>query len=147
MAENIPGIPPVAAPAPPPSPLGGAPQIPGLPGAPRIAGVSQPLANLGNQVAATAKISNAIKELTAALPMIPMGSELHTAIFKVIPQLTKAIEGGKPDQAMQLQELIKSTREAASGGPMAALGRIAPGGAPPAIAPQPQPTPALPMAA
>ena len=97
-----------------------------------------------------AKIGNALKQLQEALPAIPMGSELHTAILETVKKLGKATQSEKPDPSMQLQELVRSLREAASGGPAAALSRLAPpaagspqAGGPALPPPSPPPSAAL----
>ena len=93
-----------------------------------------------------AKIGNALKELQEALPAIPMGSELHTAVLDTVKKLTQVVQNDKPDPAMQLQELVRSAREGASGGPQAALARMVPPGAGPNAPPAVPPPPATPEA-
>lgn len=111
-------------------------------GGAKVGPVVQPQPNLGNQVQATAKIANALKELQDALPQIPMGSELHTTILDTVKKLSKVTQEAKPDPSMQLQELIRAARERSQGGPLAAAERMFPpggGGAPPAMPVPPPP--------
>jgi hypothetical protein len=103
----------------------------GVPTPQKIGPVASPQTNPGNQVQAMAKIGNALKELQEALPAIPMGSELHTAVMDVVKKLIGVAKNDKPDASIQLQELVKSLREASSGGPQAALARMIPPGAGP----------------
>ena len=128
------------------APGGAAPQ-PGLPpsltSAPPGAGpVSPPQGNPGNSMAAMAKVKSALVLLQEALPAIPMGSDFHTDILKVVAMLAKSV----PEQAAGSQQQIASLQalmsKLAQGQPNEALARMAQQtqpNAPPALPPQPGP--------
>ena len=81
-------------PGPMPTPAPGAPPPPGGGGTgPVTAG--GPLAGSASQ--GMAKVKLGLEALQAALPMIPMGSELHTDLMKAVSSITKHLgdKGGE----------------------------------------------------
>lgn len=123
--------PPVSGATPPP-PAGGAAAHAG-PG-------TMPQSNHGNQAAAMMSVRNAVKMLEQALPMIPMGSPLHEKIHKVALDLSKEMQQGEENPALQLQSLVQMMRSASQQQPMSALSKLAapPPNTPPATTPPPE---------
>src|ERR1700727_2397688 len=81
--------------------------IPAPAGAPPHAGPgTMPQGNQGNQAAAMQKIRIDMKALEEALPLIPMGSPLHSKIHKVALDLAKDLPQGDKNKALQLQSLV-----------------------------------------
>lgn len=119
-----------------------APPAPG--GAPAHAGPgTMPQGNHGNQAAAMMSVRNAVKMLEQALPMIPMGSPLHEKIHKVALDLSKEMQQGEENPALQLQSLVQMMRSASQQQPMNALSKLSapPPNTPPATSPS-EPPPA-----
>ena len=81
--------------------------------------VSVPSANHGNQVAAHAAIKNAAEGLQQALLQMPMGSEEHTKLLKIVKDLAGMTADSAPDPHAQMQNLVQMARAAAQrpGGP------------------------------
>jgi hypothetical protein len=122
-------------PLPMPKPAGGLPS-PLTQGTPNLGAVSQPNANQGNIGQAMSKITAAIKMLEEALPLVPMGNELHTEILKSAQSLSKHMKQGEESPALtsaSIQNMLKSNAQSA---PMNAMARMfQPGqGQPPATA-------------
>jgi hypothetical protein len=121
-------------------PAGGLPS-PLTQGTPGLGAVTQPNANQGNIQQAMTKVTAAIKMLEEALPMVPMGNDLHTEILNSAKALSKHLKEGEGSPALMsssVQNMLKNNSQAA---PMAALARMfQPGqGQPPATAEPPQP--------
>lgn len=117
----MPGIP--ASGGIPPKPPGGLPS-PLTQGAPGLGPVSQPNANQGNIGQAMTKIGAAIKMLEEALPLVPMGNELHTEILNSAKALSKHLKQGEENPALtsaSIQNMLKSNAQSA---PMAAMARM-----------------------
>lgn len=127
----------------PPSPA--APH-PAMAPAPAHAGpATMPQGNQGNAAKAMLDVRNAVKMLEQALPMIPMGSPLHEKIHKVALDLSKELNQGDENPALQLQSLVQMMRSASQSQPMNALGRMFPGQSattPPATGAAPEQPPA-----
>lgn len=108
-----------------PPPMGGATGPASAPG---------PLAGSASQGMAKLKIG--LEALQAALPMLPMGGELHTDVMKAVSSLTKHLGDKGNDPGAGIQQLLEMLRNAKQGGapPQAAMmpGGPPPGGAPPA---------------
>lgn len=99
--------------------------------APAHAGpATMPQGNQGNAAKAMLDVRNAVKMLEQALPMIPMGSPLHEKIHKVALDLSKELNQGDENPALQLQSLVQMMRSASQAQPMNALGRMFPGQSP-----------------
>jgi hypothetical protein len=115
---------------------GGAPGgAPGMAGAkPNIGPVTTPQHNAGTAAAGLSKVRNAITMLEEAIPMIPMGTPIHTELLGMATKLTKLLSGGGAggEKGIDLRSLLDSARQQSQSSPMAALGRMMPqqGGAP-----------------
>ena len=111
--------------------------MPGVPSPPPQAGVAGPASAPGPMKGAVAggaeKLKLGLKALQEALPSLPMGSSIHTAVLKALTDIGKAVEkegGGKGDPGAMIQQLVEMARNAKqSGAP--ALQRPSAGGAPP----------------
>jgi hypothetical protein len=129
----------------PPLDIAGIPKPAALP-------VAAPQAQHGNASMALQKVQGALKMLEEALPGVPMGTEMHTNLLKVVSDLAKGLQKVQADPSLQIQQLLQQAKQASQGSPMAALNKMYPpgapgagGGAPP---PAPPPTPAaMPAAA
>jgi hypothetical protein len=74
-----------------------------------------------------------LKALQEALPSLPMGSSIHTAVLKALTDIGKAVEkegGGKGDPGAMIQQLVEMARNAKQSGAPAPQMPGA-GGAPP----------------
>ena len=90
-----------------------------------------------------AKIKLAIEAIQAALPMLPMGSEIHADAMKAVSSLSKhlAKDVGGGDGA-GIQQLLEMIRNAKTQGAPPQAGMMPPGGgAPPPPAPPPMGAP------
>lgn len=122
-------------------PSGGLPSP--LTQAPANAGsMAMPQGNQGNIQAALIKIKNACKMLEEALPLVPMGDELHTDLLNTLKQLSKPLKkGGNENPQLEVGSLLQMAKNNAQSAPMAAMARMFSGGQgsgqPPAT---PQPT-------
>lgn len=125
------------------------PQLPPsmAPAAPNMGpGVAQQ-GNQGNSAAAMIEVTNAVKMLEKALPMIPMGSPIHEKILNFSRDIAKNLTSGDDNQALQINSLIQMARQAAQQAPVSRLAQMFPSGAgaqgapamPQGGAPQPQP--------
>jgi hypothetical protein len=135
-------MPPPGAGAPPPG-MPGAPPPP-MPGA-GTGPVAAPSPMAGNAQQGVAAVKAALEFLQKALPQIPMGSKLHTAVLKAVEQIGKELtaEGGGNDKSAMVQQLMELMRNAKTNpNAQAAL----PQGAPPPQAPA-MPAPMPPMGA
>jgi len=130
-------MPPAGAGAPPPGFPGAPPPPP--PGA-GTGPVTAPSHLAGNAQQGMTAVKLGLEALQKALPQIPMGSKLHTAVLKAVEQIGKhlAEEGATGDKAAQIQQLIEMARNAHTNpNAMAALPQ---GGPPPApMMPPPMP--------
>lgn len=94
----------------------------------------QPQGNQGNAALAMIDVRNAISMLEKALPMVPIGAQLHTDILTATKTLSKNLSQGDDDQSLQLQSLLQLAKSNAQQTPIAALSRLYPGpSAPPAM--------------
>jgi hypothetical protein len=100
----------------------------------------------GNAAQGMAKVKVGLEALQAALPMIPMGSELHADLMKAVSSISKHLSQGADQgggaQIQQLLDLIR-TAKTQGGPPVAPPGG---GGAPPMAPPGmgvPPPPPAM----
>jgi hypothetical protein len=91
--------------------------------------------NNGNAAAAMPKVHNAVQMLQDALPAVPMGTELHTAILKAIESISKHMSQNDQSQGLDMQSMIQMMKNASQQAPMQALARMYPsgGGAGPAM--------------
>ena len=111
--------------------------MPGAPSPPPQAGVAGPASAPGPMKGAVAdgaeKLKLGLKALQEALPSLPMGSSIHTAVLKALTDIGKAVEkegGGKGDPGAMLQQLVEMARNAKQSGAPAPQMPGA-GGAPP----------------
>lgn len=133
--------------------MGGAPP-PGI-GAlgqarPNIGPIPAPQGNPGNVHAAVLKIKNALNLLQEALPMIPLGSDIHTGVLKATTDLSRHMKDAEPSPASEMQSLMQTARQSAQTQPMQALARMFPPGGqggPALPSPAPQGAPPMPTAA
>lgn len=80
-----------------------------------------PQGNPGNAMQAMAKIQQATQLLQEALPQIPMGSEGHQKLMKIVSDLTKQIGETKANMQQQIQQLMmhlhaQKAQQAGAGG-------------------------------
>lgn len=111
--------------------------MPGAPSPPPQAGVAGPASAPGPMKGAVAggaeKLKLGLKALQEALPSLPMGSSIHTAVLKALTDIGKAVEkegGGKGDPGAMIQQLVEMARNAKQAGAPAPQMPGA-GGAPP----------------
>ena len=114
-----------------------------------IGSVTTPQPNAGNATAAMNDIRNALRMLEKALPAIPFDSDMHKEVLQTITKLSKNMNPGDGNEALELQSLLQMGRQMSQSAPMSALARMqAPAGGPPAMPGQPpQQSPEPPMAA
>lgn len=131
----IPGMPPIGGAGTPAGAGGAGATPPALSTAGANMGPAvKPQGNNGNVAMAMIDIKNGLQMLQKALPMIPMGSELHSDILKVTQQLTKHMKDEGQNPGLQLQSLLQMAKSNASQAPMSSLAKLYPGaGAPPAM--------------
>jgi hypothetical protein len=114
-----------------PSPLTQAPANAG--------GAAQAQGNHGNIQAAMTKIKNAVQLLQEALPLIPMGDDLHTEVLNSAKGLSKHLKKGDETPQLDIASLLNTIKQKAATGPQAAMARQFAGGAgagqPPATQP------------
>lgn len=100
----------------------------------------------GSAAQGMAKVKLGLEALQAALPLLPMGGEIHNDVMKAVSTISKHLNTGGGDAGGgQIQQLLDMIRMAKSQGgpPMASPGG---GGAPPPMmpgAPPPPPPPAM----
>lgn len=135
----LPGMsPPPPGGAMPPS-MGQPPQLPpSLQGPSRVGPVTAPQPHSGVASSGLVDVKNALEALQKALPAIPMGSDLHTAVLKAVTELSKHMPEVQPSPQMQTQGLMGQIRANAQNGPQAALA---------SLMPKPPQAPAMPAAA
>lgn len=87
-----------------------------------------------------AGVRTALEMLQKALPGLPMGSELHTAVLKAVTDLSRRLETGSGggDHAGQTQILAQAARENQSNPMAAAMQRMQQQPQPPNPPEQPQ---------
>lgn len=82
-------------------------------------------------------LKTGLEAIQAALPLLPLGSELHNAALKAVTDLSKNMAKGPDDQSDKIQQLAQMARQASQGGgQQEMLQRMMPqqGGAPPQAA-------------
>lgn len=62
---------------------------------------------MGNAAQAMALVHTAIDALQRALPGLPMGSELHTAVLRTVTELSRRTNNEQGDKGSQLQALAQ----------------------------------------
>lgn len=83
-----------------------------------------PQGNQGNIQAAMVKVSGAVKMLQEALPLIPLGSEGHTTLAKVINDLSKGIAKAQSNPQLEIASMHNSQKNVAQDAKMAAMARM-----------------------
>jgi hypothetical protein len=120
---------PEAMPLPMPKPPGGGLPSP-MAAAPANAGpIAQPQGNQGNVQAAMAKISSGMKMIQEALPLIPMGSEIHTEVLKAVTSLSKVMnkEGESPTTPkLDLSSIMQMIKQHQQNAPQNAMAKMMP---------------------
>ncbi len=99
-----------------PIPGDGGPPGGGAPGGGTPGGGTGPAMAPGPQMGSEAQAMTGIKlgleAFQKALPGIPMGSELHTAIMGAITKISKHMASGAGDANAQVQQLVAMARQA-----------------------------------
>lgn len=108
----------------PPQPGGGGIQQPPQGGA---GAATQHRPMMGSAMQGMSAVRAALELLQKALPGLPMGSELHTAVLKSVTDLTRRMTG-PPDQAANVQQMSAAARDGQQN-PMADALQRMPGGA------------------
>jgi hypothetical protein len=93
--------------------------------------VTVPRPQMGNAAQALTLVHTAIDALQRALPGLPMGSELHTAVLRTVTELSRRTSNEGGDKGSQLQALSQMGRGLQQQPQQAALQRMQPP-APPA---------------
>jgi hypothetical protein len=124
---GLPGAPPGAPPMPPAMPPGGT----------GAATATQPMAGSATQAVSAVKLG--LEAMQKALPGLPMGSELHTAVLKSIAEISKHIEKSEGDSSSIVQQLAQMAKSAQQQPQQAAMMRAFPPSQPGAGAPPPPP--------
>lgn len=97
----------------------------------------------GNQAQGMAAVKLAVEALQKALPALPMGSDLHTAVLNALTGVTKHMDDNGPqpggDQSDMIQQLVALARQGQSGSPLGAMMPPGGGAPPPGAAPPPPP--------
>ncbi len=109
-------------------PPGGLPG-PMMQGSPNAGSPAQQQGNQGNIGAAMTKIKNAVQLLQEALPLIPMGDELHTEILNSLKSLSKKLKDGNDSPQLDIASLLNTIKQKAQMAPQAAMARQFAGGA------------------
>lgn len=117
-------------PFPLPMPGAGAPPAGAPPGGTGAA--SAPQAMQGSKVQAIEAVKAGLEILQKALPGLPMGDDLHTAVLKAIGEISKHVSKGEGDAGSIVQQLAQLARQQ-SQNPPAMMRPPAPpsGGTPP----------------
>lgn len=99
------------------------PQLAGPPGP--TGGVTTPQPMLGQGAGAMADIRNALVGMQKALPGIPMGSELHSAVLKAVADISKHLDptDKESNKGIDLQALVQQARASAQNSPGNSLAR------------------------
>lgn len=116
----------------PPIPMPGGPGAPPPPGMGGTGPATQPGTLAGNAQQGMAAVKTGLEALQKALPQLPMGSEIHTAVLKAMTDLGKHVEkAGGGDQAGGVQQLLEMLRAAKMNPNAQAALPAGGGGAPP----------------
>jgi hypothetical protein len=119
------GAPPMPGAGAAPPGMGGPPKQPGGTGAATV-----PRPQMGNAASSLTLVHTALEALQKALPGLPMGSELHTAVLRTVTDLSKRLGNEPGDKASQVQQLAQMGRGLQANPQAAALQRLQGGGAP-----------------
>lgn len=109
-------------------PAGGLPS-PMTQASPNGGPISAPQGNQGNVQAAMAKISSGLKMLQEALPLVPMGNELHTKLLGAVKTIAEAMnkEGESPTTPkLDISSILQMIKQHAQNAPQGAMARMLP---------------------
>lgn len=104
-------------------PSGGLPS-PLTQGSPNAGSMTQQQGNQGNIQAAMVKVGAAAKMLEAALPLIPMGSEEHERLAKIISELSKGLGKAASTSQQQASSLQSEAQNVAKQAPMQNMAKM-----------------------
>ena len=107
------GAPPAGGPPPPPPGGTGPAMAPG----PQMGAAGQGLS----------QVKTGLEMLQKALPGLPMGDPIHTAVLKAVAEISKHMSQGADDQGDKIQQLVQAARTAQSNPQGAALHNMFPG--------------------
>lgn len=92
--------------------------------------ISQPGGNAGNIQAAMTKISSGLKMIQEALPLIPMGNELHTKVLGAVKTLAEAMnkEGSESPSTpkLDISSILQMIKQHTQNAPQNAAARLLP---------------------
>lgn len=91
---------------------------------PNVGPVTMPQGNQGNIAAALAKVSAGLKMFEEALPLIPMGSEEHTAVLDAIKGVSKHLKKGEENAQLEQASLVQQLKAAPNQAQQAAMARM-----------------------
>ena len=100
-----------------------------------LGGVTIPQSNPGNAKGAMEKLHAAAQLINDAIPQIPLGTPLHSAVLKIATDLNKHIGEAKEHAQGTIQTMLQAIQQMRQNPRLGAMGG-APGGAP---QPPPQP--------
>lgn len=95
---------------------------------------AMPQGNQGNTALALVEIRNAANMLQKALPMIPMGSPLHSDLLEISKKLSKHLSQNDESPGLQIQALMQMLKSQSQQAPLAGLSKLIPQNLPPALA-------------
>ena len=126
---------------------------PSLMGGPPNAGAAvAPHGNPGATAGGLSDLKIALEKLQAALPTLPMGTELHKAVLDAVGKISKHMTETQDSPQMKMQNLLAMVQKMKQQQPNAALGAMAgPAGGPaggqpplpPTLPPPPAPPPGM----
>jgi hypothetical protein len=90
-----------------------------------------PHGNPGQTTQGLGEIKIAVEQLQKALPTVPMGTELHTAVMDAIKKISTHMTQMQDSPQMKMQQLMQMIQRAKQQQPNQALAGLAGGGAPP----------------
>lgn len=109
-------------------PAGGLPS-PLAQAAPNGGPISAPQGNQGNVQAAMAKISSGLKMLQEALPLVPMGNELHSKLLGAVKTISEAMhkEGDSPSTPkLDISSILQMIKQHTQNAPQNAMAKMMP---------------------
>lgn len=96
------------------------------PGGTGPAASPQPM--MGQAHEGLAGVRMAVTALQKALPTLPMGSPIHTAVLKAVTDLTKVVGQGEDDKASTMQNLVGMARNMQANPSQGLMQKLFPGG-------------------
>jgi hypothetical protein len=98
-----------------------------------------PQAQPGNAAAAMQQVKSGATLLNKAIGSVPMGTEFHTKLLKILTDLNKLMSETPDNPGMQATALMGQARQTAQTAPMQALQKLYPQAQPPGAGGQPPP--------